>query len=216
MINGVGEERKRKMRSDKKRDVKPTVPLPLYECISRISYITVTPMKDVAEYLCVRGLEEREVIEVLSKRFRRKYRFKNTLFIGKPERVAERSLKIGETKRRISIRFPQSIHDQIAELAYSLDVTVSTATALLLDAAAKHAAILDDYISRHVVDTLEPFRKKQLKEVIRYLKKDNPYGEEITLARLISYIIEEVMDHTVNAKRAVESWLDQTISGKTK
>jgi|HigsolmetaAR206D_1030411.scaffolds.fasta_scaffold00003_178 hypothetical protein len=215
MESRVGDEKKRKVRSDKKRDVKPTIPLSLYECVSRISYITRTPIKDVAEYLCVRGLEEQEVIEALSGRFRRKYWFKNTLFIGRPERMAERVLKSREPKQRISIRFPQIIHDQIADLAYSLDMTVSSATALLLDASAKHAGILDDYIARHVTNTLDSARKKQLKEVIRYLKKDNPYAEEITLARLISYIVEEVMDHTINAKRAVESWLDKTLtSGK--
>lgn len=208
--------RKRKVRSDKKRDVKPTVHLALYECISRLSYITCTPMKDVAEYLCQKGLDSRKVMEVLSKRFRRNYRFKNTLFIGKPNQEPVRVLRQVGQKKRLPIRFPQSIHDQISELAYALDMTISSTTALLLEASAKNPEFLDEYISIHVTKKLDPARQKQLKEVIRYLKRDNPYADEITLARLISYIIEEVKEQTINAKRAVENWLDQTLSPKKK
>lgn len=205
--------RKRKVRSDKKRDVKPTVHISLYECISRLSYITMTPMKDVAEYLCVRGLNSRKVIEVLSKQFRRNYFFKNTLFIGKPDRISNRVMRRTGMKKRLSIRITQETHDRISELAFALDMTVSSATAILLETAAKNPDFIDQYVSKHVTETLSPARKEQLKEVLRYLKKNNPYAEEITMARLISYIIEEMKEQTIQAKKAVESWLEQNILG---
>lgn len=168
-------------------------------------------MKDVAEYVCIRGLDSREVIEVLSRHFRRDYRFKNTLFIGKSERISNRVRRDSGIKRRLSIRLTQDTHDKISELAFALDMTVSSTTAILLEVATKNPAFIDDYVSSHVTESLSPARKEQLKEVLRYLKKDNPYAEEITLTRLISYIIEEMKEHTIYAKRAVEDWLEQNI-----
>ncbi|MEK1828812.1 hypothetical protein AAAC51_06585 [Priestia megaterium] len=52
----MGEVKKRKIRSDKKQSIKPTVDLEIYECIARINHITRTPMKDVGEYICQRGM----------------------------------------------------------------------------------------------------------------------------------------------------------------
>ncbi|MDV2888137.1 hypothetical protein RYX45_23525, partial [Alkalihalophilus pseudofirmus] len=72
----------RKTRSDKKRDVKPTVSSNLRDCIYRLSYITQTPVKDVVEILCEKGLKSRKVVEYLSQYFRRDFQFINTLFIG--------------------------------------------------------------------------------------------------------------------------------------
>lgn len=203
----------RKIRSDKKRDVKPTVHISLYETISRISYITNQPMKDVAEYLCVQGLKSRKIIEVLSTKFRRDYYFKNTIFIGNLEVVPERVIKTPGLRKRITIRFSQRTHDAIGDLAYSLDLTISSTTALLLDMSVKNNDILESYFAKHIISTLDPNRKEQLKEVLNYMKKNNPFAsnDEITLGRLISYIVEEMMDYTVNAKKAIEEWLDRYI-----
>lgn len=203
------ESKTRKVRSDKKRDVKPTVHLSLYECVSRLSYITNTPIKDVAEYLCLSGLHSVAVIEDLSELFRRDYQFKNTLFIGEMNHTTKRVVRGAGVKKRISIRFQQSAHDKIADLAYSLDMTISSTVSLLLDKSIMHTQILDRYITKHVTASLDPGRKKQLKEVISYIRKDNPHANEITLTRLIGYIIEEFMDNTINAKKAVEKWLDK-------
>jgi hypothetical protein len=209
-----GRKSERKPRSDKKRDVKPTVHISLYECVSRLSYITNSPMKDVAEYLCMRGLNSRKTIEVLASKFRRDYKFQNTHFIGDLEIVPERVLKKTGVRKRLPIRFSQGVHDKIGDLAYSLDLTISSATALLLETSVKNTEFLDTYIAEHVTATLDSSRQEQLKEVLRFIKRDNPFSEEITLSRLIGYIVEEVMDHTVNAKKVVENWLDSVVQKK--
>lgn len=215
MTGKKGERRKkvRKVRSDKKRDVKPTVHISLHETISRISYITNQPMKDVAEYLCVRGLNSRKTIELLSTKFRRDYSFKNTVFIGDLEIAPERVVRISGARKRLTIRFTQETHDAIGDLAYALDLTISSTTALLLDVTVKNNDIIESFFAKHIISSLDANRKEQLKEVLRYIKKDNPYAsdDEITLGGLISYIIEEMMDYTVNAKKAIERWLDKHI-----
>ncbi|AIE58946.1 hypothetical protein [Bacillus methanolicus] len=83
-------EKERRTRSDKKRDVKPTITIQLKECIYRISYITNTPVKDVAETICEAGLVSRKVMDYLSQHFRRPVRLKNTLYMGDLDRPSLR------------------------------------------------------------------------------------------------------------------------------
>ncbi|MCJ7992628.1 hypothetical protein MUB15_31250, partial [Priestia sp. OVS21] len=71
------EEKQRKVRCDKKRDVKPTIPIHLKECIYRLSYITNTPVKDVTESICISGLKSPKVMDYLSHYFRRGFSFEN-------------------------------------------------------------------------------------------------------------------------------------------
>ncbi|MCM3176307.1 hypothetical protein [Cytobacillus horneckiae] len=54
------EEKKRKTRSDKKKDIKPTINIKLHECINRLSYITNTPVKDVGVHICMAELESKK------------------------------------------------------------------------------------------------------------------------------------------------------------
>ncbi|MCM3068585.1 hypothetical protein M3568_19950 [Priestia flexa] len=76
------EEKKRKIRSDKKRDVKPSLPIDLKECVYRLSYITNTPVKNVIESICISGLASSKVMDYLSNYFRRGFSFGSTVYMG--------------------------------------------------------------------------------------------------------------------------------------
>lgn len=199
----------RKIRSDKKKDVRPTIDQELYETISRISHITNTPIKNVGETFCIHGLYSRKVIEHLAEKFRRDYKFQNTIFIG------DRDLHLGRTRRRggintrITMRFSQDAYDQLTELAFAMDTTVSTATGILLRASIYNTDIVNEYVSEHVEGLLDDNRKKQLNLVLKFLRKENPYEtDDISLAQLISYVMGNFMDKSRNVKQAVEDWLD--------
>lgn len=208
----MGKTRERKVRSDKKKDVKPTVDLDLYECVSRISHITNTPMKDVGEVFCKNGLYSKKVIEHLSARFRRNYNFNNTLFIGDKELVSERIKKKSNATRRLTLRFKQETYDDLADLAYAMDTTVTTAASILLHASVRNTDIVNEYVGNYVEDVLDENRKKQLRLVLDYIRKENPYQtNDITLAQLISYIMDEFMGQSRNIKKAVEDWLSKVI-----
>ncbi|MDA1977089.1 hypothetical protein PDL67_11085 [Bacillus cereus] len=205
----MSEVKERKIRSDKRKDVKPTVELSLYDCVSRISYITNTPMKDVGEIFCTHGLYSKKVIDYLSKKFRRGYKFKDTIYMGNRELMSERVRKHSKSTTRITMRFRQETYDHLADLAYALDTTVSTATAILLDAAVRNTDIVNEYVTRFVEETLDDNRKDQLKKVLTYIRKENPYEtNEITLAQLISYILDGFKGHSKHIKQTIESWLD--------
>lgn len=200
----------RKTRADKKIDVKPTVDVQLYECVSRISHITNTPIKNVGELFCKNGLYSKKVIDHLAKQFRRDYRYHNTLHMGNPELLSERRKKKSFETTRITMRFPQDTYNDLAELAYALDMTISSTASLLLHASVQNTDIVNEYISNYVEDTLDENRKKQLKLVLQFIRKENPYEyDEITLSQLISYIMDNFMDKSRNVKKAVENWLNQ-------
>ncbi|MGF9977322.1 hypothetical protein [Viridibacillus arvi] len=202
----------RKVRSDRKIDIKPTVELELYETVSRIAYITNTPIKDVGELICRKGLYTKKVIDCIAPKFRRDYKFKNTVFIGNKNLLSERRKKTPGRKPRVSMRFDQELYNDLAELAYSLDAAPSGAAAILLHSSIHNTEIINEYISKYVHSVLDSERKNQLQLVLDYIQKGNPYVEdELTLTQLIGYIMDEFMQKSRNVKHAVETWLDQVI-----
>ena len=110
----------RKVRSDKKREVKPTISIQLKDAIYIISYVTSTPVKDVAERICTDGLASKKVISSLSPRFRRTVRLANTLYMGDIKRPTLRRNNIAEKTDRISLRLLAPDYDNLSTLAFAL------------------------------------------------------------------------------------------------
>lgn len=208
-----GEEtviKKRKTRSDKRIEIKPTICEELKSCIYRLSYITNTPVKDIGEILCVKGIKSRIVLEYLSNYFRRDLQFSNTIFLGDGRRESLQKRQQPGRKERISIRFKRDDYDDICKLAYALDVTPSKATALLLDASVKNTNLLNSYVKLHLHKNLDGGRMRELKKVINYVKKENPYKEEtVSWFTLLSMIVDDIKEGTQNIKTRVNKWLEK-------
>lgn len=204
MIKVPGE---RKTRSDKKRDIKPFVPVELYECFNRISYVTNTPIKDIGVMVCKRGLYSAAVMEKISNHFRRDYwAGNNTMLIGNLDRLPFKSQK-GIAKQRMTMRFSQSDYDKLAHLAFSLDTSVSSATGLLLEMAFKNTDVINAIITSQVKDQLNTNRMKQLREILNFINKDNPYHERITIGEITSFIIEELKGTAFTMSESVNHWM---------
>lgn len=197
-------ERVRKIRSDKKRDVKPTVPLALRECVDRLSYITNRPIKDICEEICIHGLYSRKVIELLSEKFRRNYAFQSTVFIGKLDREPAQKDSTKGIKHRLTIRFKQDTYEQINRLSYSLDVTPSRATALLLDATIRNSEFINQFLEKHVVRGLDANRQKELKAILKFINKNNPYDKEVTLSALVAYYFDEIKSGLISFQEFID------------
>ncbi len=205
----VTDTKKRKTRSDKKRDVKPTISNNLRECVYRLSYITNTPVKDVVEILCEKGLKSRKVIDYLSQHFRRNFQYLNTVFIGNFERESLQHKYQSGKNVRITTRFNSIIYEDISSLAYALDVTPSKATALLLEASVRNTNILNAFVKTYLHGQIDNSRMKELKQVLKYINKNNPYKEEISWFALLSMIFDDIKDSTSNVKDKIHSWIDK-------
>lgn len=201
--------KKRKTRSDKKRDVKPTISSSLKSCIYRLHYITKTPVKEVVEILCEKGLKSRKVMEYLSQYFRRDFHFLNTIYIGDFERESLQGKYQSGKNERITTRFTQETYEAISTLANALDVTPSKATALLLDASIRNTNILNAFVKNYLHDHLDNNRMKELKQVLKYINKNNPYNEEISWFALLTMIFEDIKGSTSNVKEVVYNWMDK-------
>lgn len=182
----------RKIRSDKKRDVKPTVSKELKDCIYRLSYITDTPVKDVAEQICMNGFGRQKVVSHLSSNFRRDVRIDNTLYIGDINRVSVRKRTSPGQSERISIRFKSDMYERLSVIAYALDCSVARACALLLDSTVRDTDFVNNFAQEYLNKHVDKQRMEELKKVLQYINSGNPYEEEISWTVLLSYLMREV------------------------
>lgn len=203
------EERNRKERSDKKRDVKPTIPISLYETINRLSYVTNTPIKDVGVTICKRGLYSTEVIEYLSSFMKREYWANSSqLFVGD---LGNQKFNFPKDiqKRRMTMRFSQKEYDMLARFAYSMDLTISTATGALLYSSIKNSDVVSAFIGNHVKHKLDPVRAKQLKEIYRYMNQNSPYRESESFGAFIIWLMDELKQSTFTLTETLKTWIDE-------
>lgn len=197
----------RKQRSDKKIDCKPTISIGLKECIYRISYITYTPVKDVAEKICLTGLRSKKVLDILSNHFRRDFRVNNTYYIGDFQRESLQKQKINAPTERISIRFTQQDFEIIRALAYALDVTPSKAVAILLDVTIHETNFIDRLAKNYLRGQVHETRLKELKKIIDYLNKHNSEEEKISWGALLSYLYDELKLGTNTLNKTISKWI---------
>lgn len=123
----------RKVRSDKKVDVKPTIAIELKDAIYELSYITRTPVKDVCAEMVRYMMNDSEYIERLSEFFLRNVRLNNTVYIGRRTNNKMRVWQDFE-KERIMLRLTLPQYEILERLAFALGIRPTTACGLILDA----------------------------------------------------------------------------------
>ncbi|MEH6889329.1 hypothetical protein V7024_06260 [Bacillus sp. JJ864] len=205
-------EKRRKVRSDKKREIKPSVPLKLYECISQISYVLDKPMKQVAEELCKEGLNSGKVIDDLSVYFTRDYwKDQYTLIRGFSENERY-DIYDGVIKKRVSIRFEQPTYNRLSALSFALDLTTSSGTALLLKTAISDPSIMETYFMKYLSDELDSRRIQQLKYILNYISEENDLDIEFDINTFIAYMIDQTKKKTVRLKDGIVKFLDEWVT----
>lgn len=200
-MSRVGE---RKTRSDKKRDIKPTVRLDLKDALYRLSYITYTPVKDVAENLVIAVLGDVEVINHLSQYFKRDLKFNSTLYRGHAANPHVGHKDTGKTER-ITTRFKASNYETVAVLAYALDCTPSRATTVLLEIAVRNIRFINTYVKTYLGSTLTEKQMIELRNMLKDVNKLNE-GHHSWMA-LLGAIIDEVSAPVTKVKDAVTEFI---------
>lgn len=195
----------RVQRSDKKRDVKPTIKLDLKDALYRLSGITYTPVKDVCPSLCMLVVNDRRSIEYLSKYFKRDLLFDNTIFRGHVTNptIEKRLNDLGE---RVTMRLMYNEYSKVALLAFALDCTVSRATALLLEISMGEVRFVNAYIKEFLRHELSESQMREFKEILRYVNK---HGESHhSWASLLAHVVDEVGTPVARIKEAVSDFID--------
>lgn len=202
-MSGEESRRERKTRSDKKRDVQPTIPVELKDCIYRLSYIASTPVKDVSENICISGMLDSDVMEYLSRNFRRDIKIGNTVYMGDINRESVRKRYIRGRNERISIRFKQNAHENLSALAYAMDCSVARACGLLLDASVRNVVFIGEFTRQYIGKHVDKERMRELKKVLKYINADNPYSETMSLRVFVSYLSGEIRYTTEKLQESV-------------
>lgn len=137
----------RKVRSDKKRCVQPSLSLELKKELFRFSFICREPMKDAAERLCREGATSTLIFDEINQFFRRHISLENHHYRGQLERPRVNLLQ--ERAEKVTIRFTQSNFEPIYNLAYALDLPVNQTATILIKKTLNNREFMSYYIQSH-------------------------------------------------------------------
>lgn len=182
----------RQSRSDKKRDIKPTVTVQLRDCIYRLSFITDTPVKDVIEAILIDGSQRKKPLSHLSQYFLRDMRIGSTVYMGDTSRSPIGRRGSTDKTVRMSTRVTQAMYADMEGVAFAMGCSVSRATALLIDATVRDVDFVNDFVREYLEEHVDEERMRELKKVLKYINAGNPYNERISYAALLSYLVDEV------------------------
>ena len=132
-----------------------------------ISYVTQTPVKDVAESICRMALADDVILNGIAENFRRGVHLNNVFYNKKG--VAALPKRIDGERGRISIRFSQSMYDTIGAIAYALDCRPSRAVAIVLEMAVTDGRHVGAYLKWHVPERLGWNQYHALTEILNRL-----------------------------------------------
>lgn len=202
----------RKTRSDKKRDVQPTISVDLKDCIYRVSYIVRRPVKDVAEDLCKIGLDNREVLDEISEKFRRDVRIGRVLYRGNMDLESNRGRIDEKETERITIRFTNDVHGHISALSYALDSSVARACGILLDVCIKRVDVLGVILEDELEECgRDKERLRELKRVVEYTELNELGRNGLDWMEVIRSLLNRVKPEVENKdsdKIIVNYWRD--------
>lgn len=184
----------KKVRNDKKKDIKPTVSTELRDCIYRLSFITDTPIKDVVEEILRDGSQRKKPLNHLARYFLRDVRIGNSLYMGDNNRVPVGKRSASGKGIRISTRVTQGMYNDLEGIAYAMGCSVSRVCALLLDATVRDADFINEFAKKYIEENVDEERMKELKKVLKYINAGNPYDEHMSWAAILSYLVDEVKE----------------------
>lgn len=197
----------RKERSDKKKDCKPTIPFSLYETFDRVSYITNNPIKTVAETILENSLSSDLVMDHFSEKFIRDYWFGDTLYIGNAKMEEGKIIRIPGDKAKVTMRLSKPVFYKLENFAYAIGKTTTSAAGQLLSVSSTETPILQRFVETSVMGELDGGRKKQLKEVLKFIHSHNPYAVEISMFSLLDMIVTRFRTGKNSLKDAIDDFI---------
>lgn len=140
--------KKRKRRSDKKVDCKPTIPLLEKDRLYEVAWWALMPVKDAAEKITLHVLRDKEALEVLRKHFVRGVHISGTYYNGHNDNPRMNPHQLGDNAR-ITIKYMQNDYDYISALAYALGSSKAAVVAWAIAYALPREEIIRWYIETH-------------------------------------------------------------------
>lgn len=197
----VGE---RKERSDKKREVKPLIPLDVKDAIHRLSHVTHKPVKDVCEFLTVYILRDTATINTLSRHFKRSIQLGNTYYRGDINNPGV-SKRLKVPSDHVSGKYKKNDFEIISTLAYALDCTPTRVNAILLESATRNIKAVNEYVHEYMTEELSDSQMRELRKVLSYVNQYN--DDNSSWLSILSAVIGDIRPATTKLYELVEEFL---------
>lgn len=139
----VKEERReaQQKRSDAKRAVGPKIFTGLYDPLATTAYQTDSDLKPTLEAFILAAAYSKDVLDALSKHFRRDLTSESAMYFGDANRKRLRPPRApkGVDFPRVQVKFTDAQFRRIAAIAFALDCTPATACVILAVKAMQNA-----------------------------------------------------------------------------
>lgn len=199
--------KERKVRSDKKREIQPTILKELRNCIHQISSITKRPIKEVGERMCIYGTKRNKIITHISLNFKRDIRIDSTLYLGDVNRPSVKKRTSSGQTAPISLRVASDTYEVISALSYALDCTISRACAILLEATIRDVDFINQFVESYLYEHINEERMHELKQLLKYVNTNNPYSETISLSNFLTYLKDEISNTVEDVSESVSDFI---------
>lgn len=194
----------RKVRSDKKRDVKPLIKVEVKEAILRISNITYMPIKDVCEFLTVYAANDRDTLERLSKFIRYSIRIGNTVYIENSEAIPI-TKRFYDAREKVTIKFKGDDYQRISSLAYAMDCTPTRATAILLTQGVRNVGAVNAFVRKYLSKELTASQLEDLRQILSYTHRYD--DDNHTWLSVLSAIVGDIRPAMRNLREIVDEFI---------
>lgn len=166
-----GREDVRKVRSDKKRDVKPTMSMYVKENLYRLAYLCDSPVKDIGFELVKRGLRDDRILCEFQKLMISNFKMENHLYFGNPDRTPQKVLYRGSTGK-VTIKFTNDVYNELRHLAFSIGLTPTSTASIMIRSTMFHRDFMNDMIRNYRF--VGPKRSQELELFVLNIWKTTP------------------------------------------
>lgn len=162
----------RKVRTDKKRDVKPTLSNYVKENLYHFAYLTDQPVKDAGFVLIKEGLRDGAIIETFQPLMISNFNLGNHFYFGDKTREPTKIYYRGHTGK-VTIKFTNDVYDELRRLAFAIGLTPTSTAALLIRKTLYNLDFMDEHKNRYF-DHLGKERFLELDKFIRKIRSTIP------------------------------------------
>lgn len=168
----------RKIRSDKKREVKPTVSVYIRNNICSLANIVGSSAGDAGLAIISKGFHNDDVMRQFQPLMISNFNIDNRIYVGNRENGPVKINYRGSTAK-LSIKFPMDIYEDLRRLAYSIDLTPTTTAALMIRKGMFCDPFMDEQKQLYLNRCHDDEQKTELIRFISCLDKSIPNRERM-------------------------------------
>lgn len=168
MVNKI-----RKVRSDKKREVKPVVSAYIKNNLYTLGAIVGLPIKDTALIMIQRGFYNDEVMREFQPLMLSNFDIDNRIYVGNRENGPIK-INYRGAKEKVTIKFPGEIYETLRRLAFSVGLTPTSTAALMLKKAMFNESFMDEHKRMYLAHIDNDIQARELEKFIRTLHNTIP------------------------------------------